>query len=234
MVSGIVAEISNAHNGAFERALRLIGAVEEAGADWIKFQCYTPDELVQLRGNGQAPEPWGSQGFTMYDLYTRAQTPHSWFPHLVAKCDDIGLPWFSSVFGLDSLALLEGLGCPVYKLASLDRERADFRASVIATGKPIIQSSPEPMNLRGVTQLYCPPGYPQYPEMPDYRALCGAMDVFDGFSYHGVDWTVPLYAVAWGAKIVEVHVQLDDEPSELERGVSLTISQLKELVEASR
>jgi len=231
MVSGIVAELSNAHNGSFERALKLISAVAGAGADWVKFQCYTPDELVQLRGDGPAPEPWGSDGWTMYDLYTKAQTPHEWFPDLVEYCDNLGLRWFSSVFGPYSLALLESLDCPIYKLASLDRDQNEFRVDVMDTGRPIIQSSPQPMNLPGITQLYCPPGYPQNIDIEELQL---AMRVFDGFSFHGTNWWFPRFALECGAGIVEVHVQLDDEPSELEPGVSLTISQLEKLVEASK
>jgi len=238
MVSGIVAEVSNAHNGDKDRAHRLIDAIADAGADWIKFQCYMPDELVALRGDGKAPEPWGSDGWTMYDLYTRAQTPHSWFPDLVEHCERIGLPWFSSVFGPDSLDLLERLSCPVYKLASLDVERDAFRKMVMAKGKLIIQSVPRrsliPANFlrEKAFELWCPPGYPQEP--PDLDTLINAMHWATGFSYHGTDPHVPQLAVAAGSGITEVHVQLDDEPSELEPNVSLTISQLAGLVEACK
>lgn len=231
MISGVVAELSNAHNGDLSRAHRIIEAVKEAGADWIKFQCYTPAELVLLRGDGPAPEPWGSDGWTMFDLYTKAQTPHSWFPSLIRKCEQVGLPWFSSVFGMDSLALLEKLGCPVYKLASLDVAQDGFRQRVRMTGKPVIQSNPVFQDIRNVTQLYCPPGYPQRVTARDLRAAFGP---FHGFSYHGTDWRVPAKAIQYGAKLVEVHVQLDDEPSELEKDVSLKISQLTRLVEAVR
>ena len=45
-----VAEISNNHNGSLDRAFRLIEAAKKSGADLIKWQCYTPDELVTLAG----------------------------------------------------------------------------------------------------------------------------------------------------------------------------------------
>ena len=230
MVSGIVAEVSNNHNGSLDLAFRLLEEIKEAGADWVKFQCYTPDELVLLRGNGPAPEPWGSQGWKMHDLYKKAQTPHAWFPVLREKCKSLDLPWFSSVFGLKSLGVLEGLRCPAYKLASLDREQKGFRAEVRKTGKPIIQSTPKILHGINCHQLYCPPGYPQ----PKFHAteLRTLMKIFDGISYHGTNWETPAYALEHGASIVEVHVQLDDKPSELESEVSLTISDLRKLVES--
>ena len=228
IVQGIIAEMSNAHNGSLDRAHRIIEACAEAGADWMKFQAFTIPELCTLRGTAKdemvTVEPWTHM--TMGELYGLAETPHSWFPSLIRKCKEVGIPWFSSVFGMDSLALLEKLGCPVYKLASLDRSQDIFRRNVMMTGKPVIQSSPVHMELKGVTQLWCPPGYPQDVHEVD---LEGWMPYFDGFSYHGTDPDVPLYAKECGAKIIEVHVQLDDEPSELEQNVSLTISQLREL-----
>jgi sialic acid synthase SpsE len=234
MVSGIVAEMSNAHNGSLERAHRIIEAAAKAGADWLKFQCFTVPELCALRGVAEDEpvpvEPWTDM--TMGELYGRAETPHSWFPSLIRKCEEVGIPWFSSVFGLDSLALLEKLGCPVYKLASLDVAQDGFRFHVAQTGKPLIQSMPEPMpDVKAGTVLFCPPGYPQ---KVNFAALRAALKWADGFSYHGTDPAVPAKAIELGAKVVECHVMLDDEPSELESNVSLTITQLAELCDESR
>ena len=225
MVSGIIAEMGNAHNGSLTTAHKIIEACAKAGVDWMKFQCYLPKELVSLRGDGPAPKPW--QKYSMYELYEKAQTPHSWFPSLKRKCEEVGIPWFSSVFGTDSLAMLEKIGCPAYKLASLDVEQDVFRKLVIATGKPVIQSAPDFTHIKGVTQLYCPPGYPQHFSEADMGLF---FPPFDGFSYHGTDWKVPKLALKRGAKIVEVHVQLDSEPSELEASCCLNISDLYKLI----
>ena len=229
----IIAEMSNNHNGSLPRAHRIIEAAKEAGADFLKTQTYTVKEICELREtdpDGPAPSDW--PGWTMYDLYTKAQTPHKWFPSLIRKCEEVGIPWFSSVFGLKSLAMLEKRGCPVYKLASLDVGQDGFRKKVLATGKPVIQSSPKPVYIEGVkVMLWCPPGYPQDVNIQE---LHNALVVYDGLSYHGTSPQAPLNAINYGASLIEVHVQLDDEPSELEANVSLTISQLKQLVEACR
>ena len=232
MTTQLIAELSNAHNGDLGRALAIIEACAEAGVSAMKFQAYTPAELCLLRGDGPAPEPWGSQGHTMRSLYERAQTPLKWFPKLVAKCDDVGLPWFSSVFGVGSLALLEALDCPRYKLASLDYGKRTLLNAVRETGKPIIRScNAERAPNRDDTWLYCPPGYPQ----PKAGLATIKAGHYDGYSYHGTDPLVPTLAVVHGARLVEFHVQLcDDEPSELEENVSLSISQVGEVVRMVR
>lgn len=227
----IVAEVGNAHNGSLERAHRIIAAIKASGASAAKFQCYLPSELVALRGDGPAPEPWGSQGWTMLSLYEKAQTPHAWFPELVQHCNSIGLPWFSSVFGPKSFQLLEYLDCSAYKLAALDCYSESLYEMVDAVKKPVLRSvrNEDQSKCRdwqdgGLMELYAPEGYPQVEiHLREMRSL-------DGFSYHGTDFMVPVYAVAAGARILEVHVQLDDEPSELEANVSLTMTQLAKLV----
>lgn len=224
----IVAELSNNHNGSLSRARRLIEAAAEAGADIVKFQCYTPQELVELRGDGPAPDPWGSDGWSMRDLYRKAQTPLDWFPALVAHAGRVGIPWFSSVFGPSSLFLLEQLDCPAYKIAALDHGNMDLLEEVAFKGKQLVQSvrqlgSPHVMDHDIVLQ--CPPGYPQDPHDIAWDGIRHGS--YDGLSYHGTDWRVPAKAVEFGAKIIEVHFHLEDEPSELEANVSLTEHDLK-------
>jgi N-acetylneuraminate synthase len=226
-----VAELSNNHNGDLERAIRIISAAKEAGADLMKFQCYTPAELVALRGDGPAPDPWGSEGWSMRDLYEKAQTPRSWFSALAAHCDRIDLPWFSSVFGPESLELLESLDCPVYKIAALDCGSRALRTLILGKGKPIITSGRvwQPYLDGPDLQLYCPEGYPQTdPQL--FKMRSGFM----GFSYHGTDTNVPYLAAILGAQIIEVHLQLVEEPSELEANVSLDEFQLASLIDATR
>jgi len=228
----LVAEISNNHNGSLGRALRLIDAAAAAGASAVKFQCYTPDELVELRGDGPAPEPWGSEGWTMRRLYEKAQTPHTWFSELVARCEWQSVPWFSSVFGKEGLALLESLDCPAYKIAALDREQNWLVEAALDTGKPMFLSSPgdvPPVHADRYI-LYCPPGYPAIvTQLPQFRP-----SKYIGLSSHCLDPLLPVAAVARGAKLIEMHFQLDDEPSELEANISLTASQFAEMAQSVR
>lgn len=230
----VIAEVSNNHNGDLGLALRLIEESAAAGADFVKFQCYTPDELVRLRGGGPAPEPWGSQGWTMRALYEKAQTPHAWFPKLVAKCNEVGVPWFSSVFGYESLDMLVQLRCPAYKVAALDVSHEQFTSLVCDVAEmacaPVIASSRGERIPWADLTLWCKEGYPQ--DWPDGAVVVDAG--LDGLSYHGTDWTVPACAADAGAGMVEVHVQLDDVPSELEAAVSLTMTDLQSLCESVR
>lgn len=231
-----VAELSNNHNGDLARAHRLIDAAKATGAEFVKFQAYTPDELVALRGDGPAPEPWGSQGYTMRSLYERARTPLEWLPELFAHARDIGLVPFSSVFGEESLAALEAVNCPAYKIARLDNASESLFGLIADTAKPVIVSmdyddNPDPtdeVDYRDTLWLYCPSGYPQ--TSIRFQRCPG----WEGFSFHGTDATPCVVAATLGAKIIEAHMMLADEPSELEANVSLTEHQFGQMIENVR
>lgn len=226
----LIAELSNAHNGDLARALRLLDAAKAAGATDAKIQAYTPDELVALRGDGPAPEPWGSEGWTMRSLYERARTPLEWVPTLFDHARAIGLPLFASVFGPESLAACEAAGCPEYKLAALDYGRADLFGLVLATGKPVIRSGRTPRaEPCDALMVWCPAGYPQG------EAGLSALGMgYRGFSYHGTDPDVPAAAALLYAEYIECHFHLEAEPSELEADVSLNEGQFRRFTNRAR
>lgn len=227
-----VAELSNNHNGSLDRALCMVDAAMNAGADAIKLQCYSVDELVALRGDGPAPAQWGLQGWSMRRLYEKAATAPRIVAAVAAYCDAHDIPWFSSFFGRRSLAMLEALACPVYKIARLDNLRADLRDAALATGKRLLVSTSDPVTpLPHVVHLWCPPGYPS--AIDDVRLPCFGRDYL-GLSSHCLAPELPVAAVARGAKLIEMHFQLADEPSELEANLSMTEHDWRRMVEQIR
>lgn len=233
-----VCELSNNHNGDRDLAFALIAAAKDIGADFVKFQCYTPSELVQLRGDGPAPEPWGAQGWTMQTLYEKAATPLGWFPALFQYARDIGIVPFSSVFGLESLAVLEKCACPAYKIAQLDNGDRALAEAVISRGKPVLISadglrSTQAYWNRDVFRLYCAPKYPTPPDevrLPNYFSTFDPERSYIGLSSHCLDPLLPVVAVARGCALIEMHMQSDGVPSELESNVSLTASEYAAMI----
>lgn len=242
-----VAEISCNHGGDSDRLVRMVKAAKAAGADLVKFQCYTPDELVALRGDGPAPSPWGENGFTMRSLYDKAQTPLEWFEWIPEVCGAVGIDWFSSVFGEVSMRVLRAAHCAAYKIARLDNQHLTLAAMARMAGKPVIVSSAgESVPSFGLTdiaaKLFCPVGYPQQKFGLDWSLFHEQNDdlghysdaQFDGFSYHGTSIEPPVVAATLGAKIIEAHFQLDEERSELENHVSLRQSDFRAMVDRVR
>lgn len=229
----IVAEVSCNHGGKVENAFRLIDAAQDAGATHIKLQAYTADEVVALRGDGPAVPPWNH--LTKRELYERAATPLEWFPVLAEYCSEVGMPWFASVSGAESLAAMEACGCPVYKIAAMEADNEALIGMVQETGKYAIRSSPDRVRRKTpdgsrVLPVYCGPGYPQ----PKAGVAALQLRGYWGYSYHGTDPDIPAFAVAAGARYIETHLQLEDEPSKFEAEFAMTPSVFRQMVRRIR
>ena len=79
----IIAELSGNHNGKINRALELIDAASDAGANAVKLQTYTADTITI---NSNRPEFMIKSGLwagkNLYELYSEASTPWDWHEHL--------------------------------------------------------------------------------------------------------------------------------------------------------
>ena len=89
----IVAELSGNHNGDYNRAVEIIHAAAEAGADAVKLQTYTADTITI-----DCDKPWfmtseGSlwEGRTLHDLYKEAYTPWEWHEGLMKEAHSLGM-----------------------------------------------------------------------------------------------------------------------------------------------
>ena len=140
----VIAEVSGNHNGSLDRALEIIDAIADSGAQAVKFQTYTADTLtIDAPGAGfrirSGHDLWG--GRSLYDLYAEAHTPWDWHAPMFARARERGLVPFSSPFDPTAIELLESLDCPAYKIASAELVDLPLIREVASTGKPMIISS---------------------------------------------------------------------------------------------
>jgi pseudaminic acid synthase len=100
----IIAEMSGNHGHSFDRAVAIVHAAKEAGADAIKLQTYTPDTLT-IDCNNDYFQVKGTlwNGRTLYELYGEAYTPWEWQPKLKEVANDLGLDLFSTPFDASSV-----------------------------------------------------------------------------------------------------------------------------------
>ena len=243
----IVAEISGNHGGSLFRAKELIKAAKRAGADAVKTQCYEPDTITL---NENKPDfiiqggLWA--GRTLYELYKTAYTPFAWHPPLYRVAREQEITIFSSVFDYSSIALLEKLGCPAYKIASMEIVDTPLIRQAAATNKPVIISTgmASTREIRDADAavgmdhaaafLHCTSEYPATPERAE---LCGISSMMThlphreiGISDHTIGPIVPIAATALGATIIEKHIRLNDDSSSEDASFSLDERQFAEMV----
>ena len=250
----IVAEVSGNHGGDLERALSIIDAAADAGADAVKFQTYTADTITIDADTdafrvSDAHGLWG--GRTLYDLYTEAHTPWEWHGRLFDRARDRGLIPFSSPFDPTAIALLESLGAPAYKIASLEIGDTALLRAVAATGKPVMLSNGaativevaraiETLRSAGASDiilLSCVSSYPADPREANVRSIPVLRDAFGvtiGFSDHTPGLGASLAAIAMGATVIEKHLTLRRDEGGVDAAFSLEPAELAALVAESR
>jgi N-acetylneuraminate synthase len=246
----IIAEISGNHGGSLERAFELIHAAKAAGADAVKFQTYEPQTLT-IRSNKQSfvveTDLW--QGRTLFDLYSQAQTPFAWHAHLFSEAQKAGITAFSAPFDPSAVALLEGLDCPFYKIASCELVDIPLIKRVAETGKPMIMSTgmasmadveeaveaATTSGCRDLALLHCVSGYPTPVSQANLARMAVLQKEFGGIvglSDHSIGTTVPVAAVAMGAAIIEKHICLAHDDGAVDSEFSLTPNEFKDMVQA--
>jgi len=248
----VIAELSGNHNRSLDRALALIDAAAEAGAEAIKLQTYTPDTItIAHDGPGFRIEGGLWAGRTLHDLYAEAYTPYEWHAPLFARAWARGLICFSSPFDETAIDLLEGLDAPAYKIASFEAIDLPLIQRAARTGKPLIVStgmtSPEEIGeaveaaraagAGGVALLHCVSAYPARFEDANLRAiprLAADYRCVVGLSDHTPGTAAAVAAIALGASIIEKHFTLDRADGGPDAAFSLEPAELKRLVEDCR
>ena len=245
----LVAEMSGNHGGSLERALAIVHAAAEHGADAIKLQTFTPGTLTvrsdrpEFRINDLA-SPW--HGRRLWDLYDEAHTPWEWHDSIFTEARTRGLACISTAFDESSVRFLQGLKVDAIKIASFEVVHLPLIEVAAAAGLPLIMStgmaSVEEITdavaaarARGCDRLVllkCTSAYPASEgaanllTMSDMRARFGC-DV--GFSDHTLRPFAALAATALGAVIVEKHLTLSRADGGVDSGFSIEPNELGEL-----
>lgn len=223
----IIAELSANHNGSIDVALETIKAAKRAGADCIKLQTYRADTItIDSQKDDFLIKGTIWEGQNLYKLYEEAYTPWEWHETLFKAAADEGLVCFSSPFDPTSVALLEELNTPAYKIASFEITDIPLIELVASKGKPVIISTgiAEEADIRlalnachrvgnyEVALLKCTSSYPapmNEANLVMVAAMAEKFGVITGLSDHTMGSTAPIVATCFGAKIIEKHFILD-------------------------
>jgi len=249
----VIAELSANHNQNFDRAVRIVKAAKEAGADAIKLQTYTPDTITIASNRDEFRIGGGTlwDGGNLHDLYGEAYTPWEWQPKLKKVAEDLEMDLFSSAFDATAVDFLEGMNVPAHKVASFELVDIPLIQKMARTGKPLIISTGmatveeieealQSARDAGATQialLKCTSDYPALPEEMNLRtipALAGRFNFPVGLSDHTMGIAVPVAAVALGACIVEKHLTLSRSVPGPDSAFSLEPHEFKAMVDAVR
>jgi len=217
----IAVEAGSTCNGDLKTAMAMATAAKECGADAIKWQMICPDDLMSDK-TVQYTYDWagGTKTENMYEMFKALTfTPAQW-QEIVAHCDRIKLPWYTSVDYIAGVDLSEQLGCPMYKLSSWDARNFPLIKRMAATGKPmqldlgpVIEAEVATMlaaiTHRDVLLVHCT--HAKIKQEFNLRAIPYMAEKFQlsvGWSSEGRDWIPDFVAVGQGACLIEKRLTL--------------------------
>lgn len=249
----VIAEMSGNHNRSFEKAVAIVRAAKDAGADAVKLQTYTADTITF---DSDLPcfrvaegTLWSGQ--TLYKLYQEAYTPWEWQPKLKKVADELGMHCFSSPFDPTAVDFLEAMDVPAYKVASFELVDVALIEKMARTGKPIVMSigtatvseideavrAARQAGAAGLALLKCTSAYPAPPEEMNLRTIPHLAQMFGvpaGLSDHSMGIAVPVAAVALGASIIEKHLTISRSEGGPDSAFSLEPQEFRAMVDAIR
>ena len=256
----VIAEAGVNHDGDLKKAMQLIDAAADSGADVVKFQTFkaqhrvtTDAELAQYQRRVSVHYIGEPDSNSQLRLLEKLQLTREDHTKLKEHCGRRGIEFFSTAFDLGSLDLLMEMGARRVKIPSGEitnlpylRKVATFNCDVImSTGMADLSEVADAINCleaaglpkNKITLLHCTTEYPAPIEDVNLRAMATMRETFGlqvGYSDHTEGIDVPIAASALGATVIEKHFTLDQEASGPDHAASIEPPELKRMVEGIR
>lgn len=214
----IIAEMANAHEGSVVTARAIIEAAAGSGADAIKFQKFTADELLV---------PYHPR----FEHFKKLEMLETSWAELVSLARTRGLYVLADVFGPESAKVMHSLGVDGYKIHSSDTTNLELIKQVAAYGKTIFLSCGGSRQLEvteavqtirgaGNEHIVLLHGFQNYPtrledtQLQRLLTLAKRFALPVGYADHAAgdsEWAMllPLMAVSAGARVIEKHLTVD-------------------------
>ncbi len=244
----IIGEVGLAHDGSLGLAHAYIDEVARGGADAVKFQTHiaeaesTPAEPFRVK--------FSRQDATRYEYWKRMEFTEAQWQGLADHARDRGLVFLSSPFSREAVDLLGRVGMPMWKIASGEVSNLPLLDAIVATGRPILLSSgmsaiaeidkaAERVRRAGLplAVMQCTTAYPCPPEriglnmLPFFRERYGC---FVGLSDHSGTVYPAVAAATLGSDVIEVHVTMSRGMFGPDVPASVTMEELRQLVDGVR
>lgn len=248
----IIAEAGSNHDRDLGQAKQLIDVAVEAGADAVKFQTFTADKIAANTSHPIMQLGAEYEGVaTLYELYKGLELPREWQFELAEYSKERGILFLSTPFDKEAVDQLDELGIGAYKIASYEAVDIPLLRYVAHKQKPVLISTgmaslgeiEEAMTAirdQGNEQIglfHCGISYPMSFDEVNLAAmdtLAQAFQVPVGYSDHTLGITVPIAAVARGAKLIEKHFTLDRNLKGPDHKFAIEPDELKAMVKGIR
>jgi N-acetylneuraminate synthase/N,N'-diacetyllegionaminate synthase len=246
----VIAEIGVNHDGRLDRALQLVQAASDAGADAVKLQLFQADRLMHRSSQFAGYQKDSVNDSSPVEMLRRYELSCADVETIVEEIRRLGMSPLATPFSLEDVALIESLQLPAIKIASPDlvnwpllRRAAETKLPLlISTGAATLNEISSSIAwLRGwqssFALLHCISSYPTPVAQANLcwiAELAAKFNVPIGFSDHTTEILSGALAVAAGACIVEKHLTYDRAAQGPDHSSSFDGAQFAEYVSAIR
>jgi len=251
----IIAEAGVNHNGDINIAKKLIDVAAEAGADYVKFQTFKADKLVNKSAQKADYQKANLQDTdnSQFAMLKKLELTEKMHEEILVYCKKKGINFLSTPFDSDSITFLKTLGVGIGKIPSgeitnlpyLQQMAQAFPDLIVSTGMCTMDEVKDAIDAlitagakkNNITVLHCNTEYPTPMKDVNLKAMLniGAeLGIKIGYSDHTLGIEVPVAAVALGAIIIEKHFTLDRAMKGPDHAASLEPGELKEMVKSIR
>ena len=228
----IISEIGWNHMGDMDLAKRMISESVNNGADMVKLQTWSVDRLKD--------GPWDTDG--RREIYEKAELTMDKHFELLNWCDDLSVPFFTSVFSVEDAELLYEVQTERVKIASFESRNKEllsycdnnFDTIYISTGTSTVDEIKESLKYiktSNVVLLHCVSSYPLEPQNTNLPRINTLREICDrvGYSDHTSGVEGSKVALGYDIEVIEKHFTLDHDLPGRDNKFAILPHELKEL-----
>ena len=233
-----VAEIGVNHEGNFNKLKKLIKEAKDAGADVVKFQCYTPDKYVTKE----------NEKFSRISKFFISEVE---FKKIIKFCKKIKIHYLFTPLSHDWLKFIKNNSKTV-KVASGDlnfhhliKNITDLNLNIILstgasdineikTAVKIIKNKYKNKIKKKLVLMHCVSSYPvpdKFANVLSVKYLKDKFNLITGYSNHVIGINACLASICLGAKIIEFHFTDNKRRKFRDHQLSLNKSDTKKLIQ---
>lgn len=243
----VIAEVGINHEGSLKKALQMVDAAVDAGAEVVKFQCHiTEQEMIPT---DMTPGEISTE--KLWDIIKRCELNADEERKVQNYCEQKGVMYLSTPFSREAADRLDAMGVPAFKIGSGECNNIPLLEHIASKGKPMILStgmndltsvraSVAAIEKYGVplALMHCTSMYPTPYDKVRLGAITELREAFPGkpigLSDHSINIWTCLGATALGASILEKHFTVSRSWPGPDVPISIEPDELQDMIEGSR
>ncbi len=241
----IIAEVGINHEGEFDKAIQLVDAAVEAGADCVKFQSHITE--AEMIPTDMTPGEISDE--KLWDIIKRCELTAEEELRTKAYCEERGIIYLCTPFSREAADRLDAMDVIGFKIGSGECNNIPLIRHIAKMGRPIILSTGmnDIVSVRRSVEtmwelncpfmlMHCTSAYPtpyNNVRLGAIRQLADEFNVPVGLSDHSLGIYTCLGAVALGACVLEKHFTISRDWPGPDNPISIEPHELSDLVKGS-